>query len=444
MLLAVLVTASLGGCQGKGSSAPPPTDLAATAGDGRVLITWTADPGVEYWLFTATDPRLTAFDWTGLPFAHAYLTVRPPFYVCGLFSGTQFYFAMNGRINGGPGGSSSPTISSTIPPYNASAGTWTLNPVSLIENIYGLGYTSLTTCSNNSFSASGSFVAVGANGAIFTSDITDGVTNGLNWNNRSLSGYLYNLNAVAGNAARQNDLTNPSLRWVVVGDGGASFYSLDGITWDVGNPYNAANPALRAITQVSGVFFTVGDSGEILSSTDGISWTSRTATSATTNNLHGINHGARYVAVGDNGTIVTSFDGINWSVQTPTPSIPSINLRQVTSSGSIFVAVGDAGTVVTSKDGGATWTAQSIGTSNLTGVTSEIQFVFPSFIDPELGFVSTAQFVAADSLGNTFTSVNGLTWSSGNSTNIGTLNTLVSSGFGYVAAGNSGTTASAF
>jgi hypothetical protein len=443
IVIVAMVTFLLGGCFDNGSSAAPPSNFTATAGDGRVKIEWTPDSGVDYWLFAATNPSLTAFNWTGLPNAQAYIKAATPFYLCGLIDGTTTYFAINGRINGGPGGSSSPTISKT--PYNASAQTWTLNPTSLIQDIYGVGYTSLTTCTNNgSISAAGTFAAVGATGAIFTS------TDGISWTGQS-SPITTNLNAVAGYAANQNNAATPGLRWVAVGDGGAAVYSTDGITWSVGA--TTTTQSLHAITQVSGTFFAVGDAGTILSSIDGNTWTSHTATSGTTNRLNGVTHGGIYVAVGDGGTILASSDGSNWTAR---PSPTTSNLHQVTSFvsvyGTIYVALGDAGTIVTSKDGGTTWTTQTLaGSPNLVGITVESRgvetttaYTTAPAADPSLGFVSTAQFVAIDSNGNAYTSVNGYIWSAAIPTGATGINALVSSGFGYVTAGNAGTSAYVF
>ena len=121
--------------------------------------------------------------------------------------------------------------------------------------------------------------------------------------------------------------------------------------------------------------------------------------------------------------------------------------------GSIYVAVGDAGTIVTSKDGGVTWITQTTPiVSNLVGIAAETQLVYVAtpVVDPSLGFISIAQFVAVDNTGNAYTSPNGYTWTSvpvstgTTSTNATSLNALVSSGFGYVAVGNAGATASAF
>jgi hypothetical protein len=362
-----------------------------------------------------------------------------------LIDGTAYYFAANGRINGGPGGTSSPTISAI--PYNASAKTWTLNPTSLIQNIYGVGYTSLTTC-NGSISAAGTFAAVGAGGAIFTS------ADGISWTGQS-SPVATNLNAVTGYATNQNNAASPGLLWVAVGDGGTAVHSTDGITWTAATATTTVQP-LRAITQLAGTFFAVGDAGTILSSTDGSNWTSHT--SGTTNRLNGVTHGGIYVAVGDAGTILTSSDGNTWASQMPSPAIPSgINLKSVasyvSSYGSIYVAVGDAGTVVTSKDGGATWITQTALSTlpNLVGITVEARGVETNTAyttapapDTYLGFISSAQFVAIDTNGNAYTSVNGYTWSAATPTGATGINTLVSSGFGYVTAGNAGTSAYVF
>lgn len=467
MLIVAMFIPLLSGCLDNGSSAPPPAWLPPTAGDGRVKLEWTPVSGVEYWIFTATDASLTAFNWTGLPNAHAYTNAATPFYMCGLIDDTTYYFATNGRINGGPGGSSSPTISAT--PYNASTKWLPSSIAAPTQDIYGVGYTSLTTCGNNAtisstgmlISSTGMFAAVGAGGAIFTSN------DGMSWN-PEVSPTLSNLNAVTGYAANQNNALTPALRWMAVGDAGTVVNYLEGTGWVLENgstnpSLNTANPfnkALRSITQVAGTFYAVGDAGTIISSSDAITWyrrpytTATNPTNATSQNLNGVTHGGIFVAVGDNGTILTSGDGNTWAPPTTTPpAIPAgINLRQVTSYvsiyGTIYVAVGDAGTIVTSKDGGATWITQPAPTGlPLIGITAETRAVDTTTapaVDPWLGFVSTAQFVAIDSAGNAYTSTNGYTWSAAIPTGATGLNALVSSGFGYVAAGNTGASAYAF
>ncbi|NOU01024.1 MAG: hypothetical protein HOO95_05555 [Gallionella sp.] len=448
LLIVAIATSLLNGCLDNGSPADPPAGMTAQPGDGRVKVDWTPNSGIEYWLFTATDAALTAFNWTGLANSHVYINAHPPFYVCGLFNDTPYYFAANGRVNGGSGGSSSTTISGT--PYNASSTTWVTSSVSttVTPSLNGVGYTSLTTCSNNATSASGSFATVGTGGAVFTS--TDGkIWNTPTWQTPASLPPAFDLYAVTGYTANQNNTVTPALRWVAVGSGGASVYSTDGSNWNIGRD-NLGNPSLRAITQVAGTFWAVGDAlsggaATILSSTDGITWTAHT--SGSTNNLRGIIHGSNYVAVGDNGTILTSADGNTWATQsTVATRIPTINLNHVTANGNIIVVTGDGGTIVTSKDAGVTWTIQTLlGTPNLVGIATESQYLANAIADTQLGFIANAQFVAIDSVGNYYTSPNGLTWSAAkNMTGVSSLNSLVSSGFGYVAVGNAGVTASVF
>lgn len=447
VLFAAIASFLAGGCLNNGSPAEPPPGFTATAGDGRVTLTWNAAPGVDYWLFTATDSALTAFNWTGLTNAHVYPSAASPFYICGLLDGTQYWYAANGRVDGGPGGASSPTISAT--PYK-SGSAWSANaPLTQnlsSPNLFGVGYAGLKTCSNNTSSAAGNFAAVGAGASIFTS--TDGAT----WVSQPApSGFSSDLYAVAGYAANQNNPGNPALRWVAVGAGGASVYSTDGAVWAVGNPANSnstANPnnhALRSLTQVAGAFFAVGDGGTILSGTDGITWTART--SGTTSNLNGITHGVMYVAVGDNGTILTSPDGATWTTRT---SGTSNILRQVSSIFNTYVAVGNGGTIVTSTDGGATWTVQSAlpGTPDLVSIAANSQqatFDINSLTFAGTAIAANSQFVAIDSSGKAYTSTDsGVTWSPAIDTGAASLNALVSSGFGYVAAGNAGATVTSF
>lgn len=442
LFIAALASVLLSGCLDNGSSAAPPTNMVATAGDGRVKVTWTGVSGVDYWLFTATDMALSALNWTGLPNAHVYINASSPYYLCGLFNDKTYYFVTNGRINGGPGGASSLQVNAM--PYNAST-KWAITPaasgVPANVNLNGVGYAGLTTCSNTATSSSGQFAAVGAGGTIYTS--TD---NGQTWVARTP--FTSDLNAITGYAANQNNASTPALKWIAVGAGGVSVYSTDGgVSWLPGRMVaTPANPSLNAITQVAGTFFAVGDQANIYSTTDGTTWVPHTpVTTVTTSNLHGIAHGTNYVAVGDSGTILTSGDGNTWTSHTLTPALAS-NLKQVASVGNLIVAVGDGGTIVTSKDAGATWTTQTLtGTPSLVGITAESQYVENAVIDPLLGFIPSAQFVAVDSTGKYYTSPNGLTWSAANSiAGVTSLNALVSSGFGYIAVGNAGATATAF
>lgn len=449
-LFIVLITTSLlNGCSlDNGSPADPPTNMATTAGDGRVKVTWTGNSGVDYWLFTAADAALTAFNWVGLTNSHVYINVQTPFYMCGLLNGTTYYFAANGRVNGGPGGASSLTVND-IPRIAGS--TWNAVTATPLGDLLGVGYMGLSACTNNSTSAAGSFAAVGVNGTIFTSDKIDGIAPTMSWTSHSVSAaFPHNFYAVAGYAANQNNTATPTLRWVAVGDGGASFISTDAgaATWSPGTIYDSVKPALRSVMQTAGTFWAVGDTGTIQSSTDGITWTIRT--SNTTNNLRNITYGnGLFLAVGDAGTIITSTDGVTWIVRT---SNTSENLRQVSSMLATFVAVGDNGAIVTSTDQGATWTKQStsLGTPNFVGIASNLQQATIDsngtvYTSSTTGIAANMRFVVIDSSGNSYTSPDGIDWTTaGISTGVSSLNTLVSSGFGYVAVGNAGATVSAF
>jgi len=470
ILVTAIMASLLSGCPSSGSSASPPPWLAHTAGDGRVKLEWTPTSGVDYWLFTATDPKLTAFNWTSLPRAYASVNAATPFYMCGLINDVAYYFATNGRVNGGPGGTSSPTITAT--PYNAVTHWLAVSPASGVASttdLYGVSYASQTTCGNNAaISATGMFAAVGTGGAIFTSN------DGLSWS--TVTPLTPNaLNAVSGYAANQNNTTTPALRWMAVGDAGAVVYYEDGNGWVLENSASllAANPssyALRSVTQVGTTFFAVGDAGTIISSADAISWTHRpyNAGNATTNNLNGIAYGGGlYVAVGDNGTLLTSGDGNTWAIPVQTPALAiSANLHKVTAFtsiyGNIYVAVGAGGTIVTrtsnSYNNNTNWTAQSLpiptGSTippNLVGVTAESRGVdittattTAPAVDPKLGFISSAQFVAVDDAGNAYASVNGYDWPTTILTGASGVNAVVSSGFGYIVTGSSGVSATAF
>jgi photosystem II stability/assembly factor-like uncharacterized protein len=447
LLFVTLTALLLNGCLDNGTPAAPPTNMKATAGEGRVQVEWTASSGVDYWLFTSTDMALSVLNWTGLANSHVYINATTPFYACGLLNETAHYFVANGRINGGAGGAGSSQVSAT--PYNASS-KWTATPAFSTANLNGVGYASLTTCSNNTMSASGNFAAVGAGGVIYTS-----VDNGQNWvAPPTVPSGLPDLYAITGYAANQNNATTPTLKWIAVGAGGVSVYSADGVTWLQGRMATTpASSSLNAITQVTGTFFAVGDAANIYSTTDGTNWVSHTpATTVTTNNLRGIAHGTNYVAVGDGGTILTSADGNTWVAHTvtmPSSTTPlTANLKQVASIGNLIVAVGDGGTVVTSKDAGTTWVVQTLASgSNLIGVTAELQTKMNDVIDGWLGIIPTVQFVAVDSNGNAYATQSNaantanLTWSAAIPTSASSLNALVSSGFGYIAVGAGSVTA---
>ncbi len=114
-ITALFLAAFLAACGGgSGSSAPPPTGgITATAEDGQVTITWTADAGVDYWLMYAATA--TAIDMKNPPGNHVWINsgMTSPYVVSGLINGVTYSFAMDGRISGGPGGAQTPSVSAT-------------------------------------------------------------------------------------------------------------------------------------------------------------------------------------------------------------------------------------------------------------------------------------------------------------------------------------------
>lgn len=416
------LTTLLGACAGK--SAPAPNDFTATAGDGRVTVAWTPSSGVEYWLFMATDSSLTTTNWATRSNSYAFQNATAPRLICGLGNGVAFWFTINGRVDHGPGGPGAPAISAT-PRAAGSAGNWTANgAIAGNPTLNGAGFAAMTTCTDPTrsvaYTAGGMFAAVGAAGAILSS--TDGKT----WTSRTTpSGFTTDLYAVAGYAGNLDTPANPALKWVAVGDGGASVVSSDGVTWTTGVAYDKTKPALRGVINAGATFLAVGDTGTIVTGSDGITWTTRGA-GVTTANLRGIAAGSAYVAVGDGGTILKSADFVTWTAQV---SGTTENLRSIVYSAAYgFVAVGDKGAVLTSNDG-ITWTVRTAvtGTPDLVSVAS------------------TSQFVAVDGSGNAYVSTDGgATWSAAIATGSSSLNHLTSAGFGFVGVGGSGTTVYSF
>ena len=408
------VVALIAGCGGGGSSAPAPTDVKVVAGDSSATIYWTGDSGVQYWVWVGQGSGVDTKNCSAAPYCKIYTDVPSPLIVTGLINGTTYSVTVNGRHDGGPGGPGSPSIA-FVPRLAGSV--WTPgNPLSL-DNLLGLGYTSATA------TGIAELVAVGANGATFSTE--DATT----WTPGS-SGTTANLNAVQ----YRNGV------FVAVGDLGTILTSPDALTWTP-----RTSPTTNALTALagsgSGQVIAVGLKGTMLVSTNSNDWS--TVDSGTTNDLYGITYGnGRYVAVGAGGTMVTSTDGSKWTTLTsPTAAnLKGIEYGSVTASATAtaptvatFIAVGAAGTVLASTDG-TTWTArQSIATNDLAAVTYG------------------TRFVAVGSAGGAFTTEDGVTWTpadTGTTQNLNavtfTLLTAKSIGVGYVAVGNQGTNLAGF
>ncbi len=377
--------ALLAGCGGsKGESAPPPTNVAVTAGDARVTVTFNGDAGVDYWVFYAPGTNVTVDNWFSVPGAAVVRNAKSPQVISGLRNGQAYSLAMNGRRDGGPGGPGSGTIIFT--PRLAGV-TWL--PGAPVANVELRGAAIL-----------GSVFVVGTGGAILTS--SDGKTF-----SPSTSGVTTDLNDIFAGGL----VTSPSL--YAVGAGGTILYSGDGVTWTARISGTTAN--LNSFTIGGGRFVAVGDNGTIVTSADGTTFSA--ATSGTTANLTRVVYSSRFVAVGTGGTVLTSTDGVTWQSAT---SNTTADLRALTLAFNQWVALGSNGAYITSTDS-LTWTAQpNIGNVNFRAV------------------VRGNQVVAAGSNGAIYTSTDGVTWVAQNSGTTANLNALSLIVGGYLAVGAGG------
>jgi photosystem II stability/assembly factor-like uncharacterized protein len=365
-ILAGGVALLLGGCFGKGgSSASAPTNFTVVAKDGRVIVSWDMAPGVTYWLWRAIGAGVTPENCSSITSCSISLSATSPTLVSGLTNGTLYSFSVNGRINGGPGGPGSTSVSAT--PRLAGA-TWSTGTALSSGALRGVAY-----------GYGNIFVATGDSGALFYS------TDGNAWS-RQTSPVSTTLNAINYNITRG--------RYYSVGASGTVIVTADfTTTWSAqtsntpNDLYAVANSGSN--TDSAGNYITVatGANGTIIYNADGgTTWTNLTASSGTTSTLYGATFGydnlnLRYVfvAVGASKTLLYSLDyGATWLAGTcascsGTPDLKSVTYGGVDSSGySLFAAVGTGGTVLTSEDG-MNWTNQTStgipATSDLNAIT---------------------------------------------------------------------------
>jgi len=362
----------LSACGGGGSPAPAPTGLSVQAGDTQVTLNWNTEPGVEYWILYAPAPTVDASSWSTTRGGNAILKVQPPYTLSGLINGVQYAFAVNGRVNGGPGGPASPSIAVT--PREAGE-TWTVATT--------VGTADLRAATYGLLSSTQGFRMAVAGGDGMVQSSADGTT----WSSAKVGAsalhaitFAFGKVVVAGDGgliASSTDLTSftpvstgliQSLRAVAsnaskalaVGTGGTILGSSDATSWSVVSSGVSAD--LHALVySPAGYWIAVGAAGTVLKSADGASWqvVNTGATQAwrsvtvlpqasTTNNV--VTTTYRLVAVGDQGQVATSTDGEVW---TRTDVRNTLNLRKVIATGTRFLAVGAAGALLTSSDGQA-------------------------------------------------------------------------------------------
>jgi len=418
-LLAFLVSA----CGGRGSSAPPPVGgITVTPGDGQVVVTWTPDPGVEYWMFYAPTTSISTTSLSSTPGVQGVLNITSPYVLSGLTNGQLYSFTVDGRYDGGPGGPGTPSVSATP---RLAGSTWTTGGAMGAADMHGVAWGAITP--PGAASSSNYYLAAGAGGALYQS--TDGVTTaGLNWTQNTSSGITANLNAALYTLGK----------FIVVGDAGTISSSADLATWSAGTSINTQN--LNAVASNGSSVVAVGNGGTIEYSADGVTWYAA-ATVPTTNHLYGVSYLASgiWMAVGQNCTLLSSADGSTWSTvsvaacpaltdlrgvayrpqTTTTTTIPTTTSTTLAAS---YVVAGTGGLVLSSPDA-VTWTAQ---TSNTTA---------------DLLTVSSTpnQFLAAGSGGAVITSPDGLTWTAQTSGTTSALYGLANAQAQYVTVGQAGT-----
>ena len=376
MLAALMVSLLAAACGGSGDRAAAPTGgITVTPGDGKVTVTWNADPNVKYWLFYAPGNSISTTDFITIPGARAIMNVTSPYVVTGLVNGYPYSFAMNGRTGDGPGGTGTAVF--TVSPRPAGV-TWNSGGAMGTQTMRSLTY-GLNSADNAYY-----YLGVGDGGQMAKS------LDGISWTSFA-SPTTYQLRAT----------TYTLGKFLTVGMGGTIYYATDLSNW-IGTASNTtAN--LNAMASNGVTVVTVGDSGTIRLSTDGITWT--TVPSPTSKNLYGVSYSGagKWVAVGAGGTVLTSTDAATW---TQVDAGVSVDLNAVTVQASTIyniVAVGNGGTVVRSTDSGVTWSTYNAGTTNdLTAVSS---YYYQVLAVGKSGTVSTSTDATSWTLRSSGTSV---------------------------------------
>jgi hypothetical protein len=165
-------------------------------------------------------------------------------------------------------------------------------------------------------------------------------------------------------------------QFVAVGENGAIFSSLDGITWTAQTNGVLASDSFYDISWNDSLFVAVGQQNAdpylpiVVTSTDGINWSTEVQPWwASQQSL--VWNGSLFVSVGYR-SIRSSPDGLAWTTQYGGIDGPIDGLAEIVWTGSQFVAAGDVGSanVFTSPDG-VTWTSQRSISGFYTGIASD-------------------------------------------------------------------------
>jgi hypothetical protein len=231
----------------------------------------------------------------------------------------------------------------------------------------------------------------------------------------------------SGTTANLRRVVWSGTKYVAAGDAGTIITSSDGKSWT--QRTSGTNNGLRGIAWSGTKFVAVGAQGTILTSPDGNVWSAQN--SGCSNNLISVVwSGSQFVVTGGSSSIssdaplLTSPDGISWTLKTS--GLNGWDLWNIAWSGSRFIVVGSAqfnpapNVILTSLDG-TTWSQQDI-------IVGSSQYLFDiQWADSKFVAVGPPSFVA--------TSVDGLTWQSPSSSNMGLLYAIAWSGNQFVAVG---------
>jgi len=404
LFLASAAFALLAGCGKQGSEAEPPANFSVVPGDASVIVSWDAEPDVDYWIFFGTGTGITTENWANRN-GVAIPGATSPRIITGLRNGVTYSFTINGRKDRGPGGPGAPTVEATP---TVAGSTWAPGAP--------LGTARLDSITAGTLITGFGVAAVGEGGAIFLG--VNGVP----------------LAPVASTPAGTADLTAVwygLFRFFAGGTNGTLMESLDGVTW-VARTSGTTATIHGGATSLANLVVGVGTGGVVLTSTDGTNWS--TPNSGSNNDLYAVTYGGqRFVAVGAQGTMIVSGDGTSWGTlsQFTDRDLRGVAFAAIPSADGVtfantYVAVGAGGTVLASTDG-IGWTVQPpFTTVNLTAVTYG------------------GRFVAVGEGGAIFTSINGIDWEAQSSGTTDTLRSVVRQLSGYTAVGDQGTNVSTF
>lgn len=390
LFLAFCTSLLLVSCGGKGSSASPPASgITATAGNNQVTITWTQEPGVTYWLLYTVGSSVST---DAIPAQHVWVaSVTSPYTVTGLTNGVTYAFTVNGRVDGGPGGSGAPSQAATPRPAGVS-GSWTADT--------GLGSSTINALT---YDGSSNYLAAGSAGALYSA--TDGQT----WSAISTAP-----------AASFNAAVYANSQFVIAGAAGSIYTSSNLSTWTPSTSNTTNN--LNALASSGSVIVAVGDSGTILSSSNGSTW-STAANVPTSNALYGVGYyNGTWYAVGASGTLLSSTDANTWTAlnANTTQDLRAVGVTLLSSVTTLYTAVGANGTLVTSTDG-STWTPLTLGSNTFYAVNA-----------------SSTQVLAVGAAGTAYTSSDGVIWTAQTTGTSANLLCLYGSPSKYFSAGTAG------